>query len=67
MNTSPQLVSSVVTDALTVRPVSTSPRLPIGVQSRTGLPVVSNRAFISSWIARRSQIVAAAQLAKKGK
>jgi hypothetical protein len=65
MNTSPQLVRSVVSGALAVRPFPATPRLPIGIQSRTGLPVVSNRAFISSWITRRSRIIAAAQLARK--
>jgi hypothetical protein len=38
--------------------------MPAGIQSRTGLPVVSNRAFVAAWVARRSALVAAARMAR---
>jgi hypothetical protein len=34
--------------------------------SRAGLPVVSNRAFISAWMARRERLAAASQLMRQG-
>jgi hypothetical protein len=65
MNTTPQLARSLGSGALGVRPFPSALSLPVGVQSRTGLPVVSNRAFISSWITRRGKI-AGARFAPKG-
>ena len=34
------------------------------LQTRAGLPVVSNRAFVAAWMARREKLVAAAQRVK---
>jgi hypothetical protein len=36
----------------------------VSLRSRTGLPVVSNRAFVAAWMSRRNQIVAAARVAR---
>lgn len=65
MNTHPQLIRSYVTGALTARRFSAVPRLPAGVQSRTGLPVVSNRAFIAAWTAHRDSLAASARRARE--
>jgi hypothetical protein len=39
--------------------------LPLSNHSRTALPVLSNRAFVAAWNARRPQLVAAAKVAQK--
>jgi len=45
------------------RVIHTTP--PLTSQSRTALPVLSNRAFVAAWNARRSGLVAAAKVAQK--
>lgn len=55
---------AVVVGALSSRRVPVETRMPAGLQSRTGLPVVSNRAFVAAWVARRSRLVAAARWAR---
>lgn len=38
---------------------------PLTSPSRTALPVMSNRAFVAAWNARREQLVASAKAAQK--
>jgi hypothetical protein len=45
------------------RVIHTAPRS--NSSSRTALPVLSNRAFVAAWNARRSELVAAAKMAHK--
>lgn len=60
------LARSFGSGALAVRPFPSALRSSAELASRHGLPVVSNRAFISSWLARRGKLAAAARLARKG-
>ncbi|HVU36602.1 MAG TPA: hypothetical protein VHE61_24390 [Opitutaceae bacterium] len=65
MNSPTPLVRSLVTGSLALRRLPSASRLPAGVSSRTGLPVVSNRAFVAAWTARRDLLVATARRARQ--
>ena len=55
---------SAVAGALSIRRYPAESGLPAGLQSRTGLPVVSNRAFVAAWAMRRNRILAAARVVR---
>lgn len=64
MNTTRDFVRTSMPVLPTARAYPTLPRSNAPHLSRAGFPVVSNRAFINAWTARRSKLVASAQIAR---
>ena len=64
MNTTRDFVRSAATGISTGRVFRAMPRSAASTLTRAGLPVVSNRAFITAWMARREKLIAAAHAAR---
>ena len=64
MNSTRDFVRPAVAGLSAGRVFRAMPRSTMSTLTRAGLPVVSNRAFVSAWMARREKLTGTPQLAR---